>query len=124
MVAKSPWNRLEMPFGPCVPGPNSPHLVYANLEFDGSAIPKGSRRLLRYLDWFCLLPSSWTEESTLHYLEKHQEEFRNCWTGSRKIPEWISGQSKTRTTKAASESVGNRNQRSGFFSGTDSTTGE
>ncbi len=78
MVAKSPWNRLEMPFGPCVPGPNSPHLVYANLEFDGSAIPKGSRRLLRYLDWFCLLPSSWTEESTLHYLEKHQEEFRNC----------------------------------------------
>ena len=31
MVPKSHRFRLEMRFGPCEPGPNSPHLVYANL---------------------------------------------------------------------------------------------
>jgi hypothetical protein len=75
MFPKSRVNRLEMAIVQ-EPGSHSPHVVYANLEFDKSAIPKGGRRLLRYL--YGLLPSYWTEKRTLGFLKEHQVEFRNC----------------------------------------------
>ena len=75
MVPKSHRNRLEMAYSSWEPGPNSPHLVYANLDFVGVAVPTGSRHLLRYLDWE--LPS-WTKEETISYLKEHQAEFRKC----------------------------------------------
>jgi len=84
MVPKSRRNRLEMAYSSWEPGPNAPHLVYANLEFVGDAVPKGSRLLLRYLDWS--LPS-WTKEETLSYLKEHQAEFRKCL-------DWLSADSR------------------------------
>ena len=74
MVPKSRRNGIERAL-PLEPGPNSPHVVYANLEFEGSTIPKRTRRLLQYIDEY--LPS-WTEERTLQYLKKHQKQFRAC----------------------------------------------
>jgi hypothetical protein len=84
MVPKLRRNRLEMAYSSWEPGPDSPHVIYANLEFDGSAAPKGSRHLLQYLDW--LLPS-WTKEKTLRYLKEHQAEFRKCL-------DWLSADSR------------------------------
>jgi len=76
MFPKSRRNLLELTYNDWVPSRNSPHLVYANMKFVGNEVPKGSRRLLRYLEGS--LPSSWTEEGILQYLKEHQEEFRNC----------------------------------------------
>jgi hypothetical protein len=76
MVPKPRRQRLEMAFSD-FPGPNSPHLLYANLEFDGDTVPSDSRRLLRFLN-YSGLPNSWTTEKTLVFLKAHQEEFRSC----------------------------------------------
>ena len=76
MFAKSRRNLLELSYNDWIPSVNSPHVVYANLEFAGDAAPKGSRRLLRYVEGS--IPWSWTEERTLRYLKQHQAEFRNC----------------------------------------------
>jgi hypothetical protein len=66
-----------MAFTAFEPGPNSPHLLYANLEFDGDTVPRDSRRLLRFLE-YSALPNSWTKEDTMVFLKAHQEQFRSC----------------------------------------------
>lgn len=76
MVPKSRTNRLQVAFTGWEPAQNAPHVIYANMEFNGNAMPKGGRRLLKFLSWS--LPLSWTALRTLRYLKQHQEEFRNC----------------------------------------------
>ena len=77
MVPKPSRNRLEVAYSGWEPADNSPHLLYANLEFGGSTFPKGGRRLLKFLAYESLA-DSWTTERILVYLRVHQEEFRAC----------------------------------------------
>ena len=76
MFPKSHENLLEFAYHSPLPNRTSPHVVYANLEFVGPKIPKGSLPLLRFIEG--LLPDSWTVERTLRFLKQHQAEFRAC----------------------------------------------
>jgi len=53
---------------------DAPHLLYANMKCDTLRAPD-TRKLLRWLEG--LLPG-WTESRILRYLQKHQEQFREC----------------------------------------------
>ena len=53
---------------------DAPHLLYANMKCHASRAPK-TEKLLRWLKG--LLPG-WSESNILRYLQKHQEQFREC----------------------------------------------
>jgi hypothetical protein len=76
MFPKSRRNTLELSYNDLVPSRNSPHVVYANLDFVGNEVPKGSGIVLLYVRSSMRPP--WTEKRILRFLKKHQEEFRNC----------------------------------------------
>jgi hypothetical protein len=76
--------RLQFGYGVWFLGSNSPHLLYANLDFSGTDRPKRIRRLLLWLD---LNGPDWPERKTLQFLKRHQDDFRLC-------VEWLSDGSR------------------------------
>lgn len=53
------------------------HLLYANMEFEGTRVPEGGPELVGWLRVHGL-PRGWSEKRALLYLKKHQGEFRDC----------------------------------------------
>jgi hypothetical protein len=78
MLAKFTDNAVPFAFDAHLTGHNSPHVIYANLDFKSPTLRKDARHLLKWLD----LSGSYGWEGdynrTLLYLRKHQHEFRNC----------------------------------------------
>jgi hypothetical protein len=77
-------DRLQFRYGAWLLGRNSPHLLYANLDFSGADRPKRVGQLLVWLD---LYGPDWPERQTLQFLKKHQEDFRRS-------VEWLSDGSR------------------------------
>jgi hypothetical protein len=72
-------------------GLGTPHVLYANIQFGAPGSQKDVDRLLNWL------PSlRWPEKRVLHYLKKHQAEFRRCL-------EWISNGSSVDLPKTAND---------------------
>lgn len=57
-------------------GEFTPHLAYANLDFQRRAGSASFRQLLRWLG--TVGPLGWTKERTIEYLKANQQEFRSC----------------------------------------------
>ena len=79
MVAKFTDSSVSFAIGSASPtGRNAPHMIYANLDFQSPTLRKDARQLLKWLD--LAVPYEWESDydCTLLYLEKHQEEFRDC----------------------------------------------
>jgi hypothetical protein len=67
-------HQLHAQLSPLMLGQDAPHRLYANMKWGAPHAPDTSK-LLRWLEGF--LPG-WTESRTLRYLQKHQEQFREC----------------------------------------------
>lgn len=74
-------------------GRASPHVRYANMKFGASSSQRDVDRLLNWLEF-----PRWSEKRILHFLEKHQEEFRRCL-------EWLSNGSLTQLAEPSDEEV-------------------
>ena len=83
--------RTEYPW-PGLLGSPGPHVRYANLEFGKENTLKKARSLLKSVDL-----NGWSDERTVHCLEKHQEDFRRCL-------EWLSKGSVTNFEEPEDES--------------------
>jgi hypothetical protein len=71
------WYRpheLHAQLSPLMLGQDAPHVLYANMKWGAPHVPDTSK-LLKWLKG--LLPG-WTDSRTLCYLQKHQEQFREC----------------------------------------------
>jgi hypothetical protein len=53
----------------------TPHLMYANLEFDSL---RGKRECARLAGWCQLLRLKWNKKRIARYLRSHQAKFRHC----------------------------------------------
>jgi len=77
-------------------GRGAPHVLYANMQFGSAGSQKEVDRLLNWLHPF---PSRrWTEKRVLHFLEKHQAEFRRCL-------EWLSNGSLTQLAEPSGDEM-------------------
>jgi hypothetical protein len=67
-------HQLHAQLSPSMLRQDAPHLLYANMKCD-TPRPPDTGKLLRWLEE--LLPG-WPESRILRYLQKHQEQFREC----------------------------------------------
>jgi hypothetical protein len=86
-----PNNFLRTSPIPRLLGRATPHVRYANMKFGASSSQKDVDRLLNWLEFF-----RWSEKRVLHFLEKHQEEFRRCL-------EWLSNGSHTQLAEPSDD---------------------
>jgi|ERR1700723_36821 hypothetical protein len=88
-----PNNFLRTSPPPKLLGGAVPHVRYANIDFGASSSQKDIDRLLNWLPSF-----RWSERRVLHFLEKHQEEFRRCL-------DWLSNGSHIQLAEPSDDEV-------------------